>query len=127
MGACQTLHTVTAARPRVLLVDDDDDMRELLTEVLALEGFDAIPCGSAEEAAERLDDADILVTDFHLPQATGLELCERAEEQRPGMPRVVLTGDGRMEAAVSHRAAFLCKPVAIPRLVATVRALVDAG
>jgi len=62
---------------RILLVDDDQDLREALTEALAQEGLDVSAFGNAEEALEHLprQQVDLIMTDLMLPGIDGAEFC----------------------------------------------------
>jgi PAS domain S-box-containing protein len=77
----------TAAAPlSILLVEDNDDMREMTVEVLAALGYQAAAAGSGEEALALMMDAgfDVLITDVGLPGMSGYELAERARERGVG-------------------------------------------
>jgi two-component system response regulator AtoC len=108
---------------RVLLVDDDSAMGEMVGDRLARRGFEAICCCSAEEALARLgaEDFDVLVTDVMMPGASGLELCVRAAELRPALPILIVTAFGSVETVVSAIRAgahdFLHKPFEVEELV----------
>jgi CheY-like chemotaxis protein len=112
---------------RVLVVEDDADSRELLTELLAGElpeaGVEAVV--SAEEALLRADAGaplDAVVTDQTLPGLTGAELATRLKA-RPSPPVVVLvTGHSHVEGAEACDA-MLAKPLDIDRLSSTIREL----
>ena len=63
-------------REQILVVDDEEDLRNAIVEVLTLDGFEVDHAASAEEAAEKLAHTayDVLITDHNLPQRTGVEL-----------------------------------------------------
>ena len=104
-------------RPRVLVVDDNPPLCELLRLSLAAKGFLATTRPTAEAALSALSthDFDVLVTDLQLPHMDGLELCRRARSERPHLPVVVLTGHGNFDAAIAALRAgahdFITKPV----------------
>src|SRR5580658_11030219 len=113
--------------PRVLVVDDDESMCELLAAQLASHGF-----GSSFETdpARVIDsigslDVDVVVTDLKMGAVDGLELCQRLVAARPDLPVVLLTAHGTLDAAVAALRVrafdFLIKPPDIDALVATVR------
>ena len=63
--------------PRVLVVEDEPEMRDLLADNLELEGYRVAAVGSAEEALQRIDRHAfaLILLDVMLPQASGFELC----------------------------------------------------
>ena len=83
----------TAGAPRVLLVDDDPVVRELLAEELSALGYAVAQAGHAAAALGMLDPApDVLVTDFSMPGMDGLELIGEAHRRAPGLPAILVTG-----------------------------------
>ena len=63
---------------QILVVDDEEELRKAIVEILTLDGFEVDQAASAEEAAEKLSHTayDVLITDHNLPQKTGVELLE---------------------------------------------------
>ncbi len=104
-------------RGTILVVDDDLDAAEALSESLRARGFRATPEGSPSEALDyaRTGDLDVVLTDLHMPGLDGLSLCGRLVAARPDVPVVLLTGHASMEAAVGALRAgafdFVVKPV----------------
>ncbi len=102
---------------RILVVDDDPGMCELLEMALRRLSHQAVTATSGPEALQRLDesDFDIVLTDIAMAEMDGLELCQKVSELRPGLPVVVVTGQGSMESAVAALRAgaydFIEKPV----------------
>jgi two-component system response regulator GlrR len=118
---------------RVLLVDDDESMGELLEARLRTRGFAvsvALSPSRALELVER-DAFDLVVTDLMMQEMNGLELCERLAKMRPGLPVVLLTGHGTFEAAVAalrlRAYDFLTKPVDVDLLVDVAQRAVGRG
>jgi two-component system response regulator HydG len=107
---------------RVLVVDDDHEMCELLRTQLGRRGFEVAVNASADEALARLagDDFDALVTDVRMRGIDGLQLCERLRESRPDLPVLVITAFGSLDTAVAAIRAgafdFLAKPLEIEEL-----------
>ena len=60
----------TPVRPFILLVEDDDDTRELMVTLLGMSGFQTLPCRTAEEGLEQLRESpfDLVLTDYCLPR-----------------------------------------------------------
>lgn len=114
---------------RVLVVDDDIDVRELLTAALARDGHTVLAVGSAEAArAVMLDDgADVMVLDLALPDATGVELCRALRGDDSSVPILMLTAHSEVARRIESLDAgvddFLGKPFAVAELCARVRAL----
>ncbi len=79
---------------RVLLVEDDDDNRELMAEVLTVAGCTVHPVASGPEALRTLAErtVDVVVTDLGMPGMGGLELARAAKAIAPSVPVVVVTG-----------------------------------
>ncbi len=124
---------IRPVQPRVLVVDDQRDMAETLTEGLRDRGFDAIACDSSTEAAKRLgaDAIDALVTDLRMPSVDGMALLALSRQAAPERPVLVMTAYGAIETAVDaiRQGAFhyLTKPFAIEELALFLgRALDDA-
>jgi CheY-like chemotaxis protein len=71
------------ARPSILLVEDDEDIRDLLVTMLDFAGFETSPCASAEEALEQLRESpfDLVLTDYCLPHRTGGWLLTQASAE----------------------------------------------
>ena len=123
----------TATRPRVLLVDDYPDAREMYGEYLKFTGFDVIEASNGVEAVERaLDTApDIILMDLSLPIMDGWEATRRlkADQRTADIPVVALTGHAL--AGISEGAkkagcdAFVTKPCLPEDLVTEIRKVLD--
>ena len=81
---------------RILVVDDQDIIRELIQQQLAEDGHRVEIAGSGEEALAKMGDHefDLIVTDQSMPGMTGDELAVAAKDRRPGTPVILLTGFG---------------------------------
>lgn len=80
---------------KVLLVDDDADVRNLTAEMLTELGYTPIGAADAQSALTALDQSgnvDILLTDYAMPGVDGLELIERVTRERPAIRAVLMTG-----------------------------------
>ncbi|GEN05565.1 DNA-binding transcriptional response regulator, NtrC family, contains REC, AAA-type ATPase, and a Fis-type DNA-binding domains [Myxococcus fulvus] len=108
---------------RVLMVEDEREMRAMLEKGLTRRGYTPVAMGSADEALARLagEDFDVVLTDLRMPGMDGLALCERIVLNRPDIPVVVMTAFGSMETAVAAIRAgaydFVTKPIDIDALV----------
>jgi DNA-binding NtrC family response regulator len=88
---------------RLLIVDDDDDLRELLVEGLGAQGYEVVGCASAENALAALVDQrfDVIMADINLPGMNGIELCSRVIEEHPEQVVMVITAFGSMKSAIA--------------------------
>ena len=104
---------------RILVVDDDDRMRELLRDVLSRRGHEVREADSADRAIEVLRDEelDVVLSDVRMRGPSGIELCERAVAMQPGIPVIVMTAFGSLDTAVAAIRAgaydFITKPFEI--------------
>jgi CheY-like chemotaxis protein len=75
--------TGTPEGPSILLVEDDDDIRELMVTLLGMSGFHTSPCRTAEEGLEQLRESpfDLVLTDYCLPRRTGGWLLKQASAE----------------------------------------------
>ena len=131
-GAAQTASRELVARSaqaRVLLVEDQDGVRDLLTTVLQRNGFEVVSAASAEAALDiaAVSAFDLLLTDVVLPGMTGLDLARRLRAQAPAMRVLFMsgyTGDALLDTSeFGGESAFLQKPFASQSLVARLRSL----
>jgi PAS domain S-box-containing protein len=118
---------------RVLLVDDEDAILELLADVLGSEGHNVETARSGEAAMRKLDGGsyDLLITDLRLPGLDGRQLCERWSTQHPeGTRRVLITtGDTASEATREYLQRsglrYLLKPFDIEQLKSLIRSVLE--
>jgi DNA-binding NtrC family response regulator len=112
---------------KILVVEDDDQLREVILQSIGLEDFQILGVSSAEAAIERLEDEsfDILVTDINLPKMSGLDLLQQCTRLQRGIVTIVMTGFGTIDLAVEamKRGAsdFLVKPFKLGTLLAAIR------
>jgi len=78
---------------KVLVVDDEELIGELLKNLLDMSGYSPIICKNGNEALLHLDEADVLITDFNMPGMNGAELAKIAKQRRSTMPVLIMTGD----------------------------------
>jgi two-component system, OmpR family, response regulator len=114
---------------RVLLVEDDDDNRELMSEVLEAAGYEVTVAASGAEGLRLLSErsVDVLVTDVGMPGMGGLELARASKEIAPHVPVVAVTGYAEREDIARAQGnvldAVLVKPVEPDALTSAVEAL----
>jgi CheY-like chemotaxis protein len=115
-------------RLRVLLVEDDDDIRTSAYELLGMLGHDVLAVSSAEEARAALsvNSFDVLFTDVSLPGMSGVELAREAVRRIPGLRVIVASGYGSATEGLEKglSAVVLPKPYALPQIE---RALEQVG
>ena len=115
-------------KSRILVVDDDTAMRELMQLSLSKEGFDVRAAASSTDALDAAsgDDFEVIVTDIYLGDGTGLELLEHCRHHCPKAKVILITAHGTIETATSARRLgvfdYLAKPFAVESLVERVRA-----
>ncbi|MDA0180545.1 PAS domain-containing protein [Solirubrobacter phytolaccae] len=125
--------TPSAPRGRgetVLVVEDADAVRALTGRLLYAAGYQVVSVESGVVALERLEAADVLVTDVVMPGMSGVELAVKARELRPGLPVVFVsgyTGDTTVAANEDPATAFLAKPFDGDDLLREVRSTLDAA
>jgi two-component system, NtrC family, response regulator PilR len=118
-------------QPSVLIVEDDADLRETLSESLETAGFAVAQSADAASAKERLEAFayDGLVVDLHLPDTSGMSVLEEAVARYPEIKAVVMTGFGGVAEAVEamKRGAidFLIKPFQLSQLARVLESAVD--
>ena len=82
---------------RILVVDDDNDVRGLIAEVLRTFNYMVLEARSGEEAIELSREGDepidLLITDYHLPEINGPELIQRMRVHRPDLRSMLMTGE----------------------------------
>src|SRR6516225_6058127 len=82
-------------QPTVLLVEDDEATRHIMTRILVHEGYLALSAESGHDALSflraPLSPIDVVILDVHLPDVSGIDLCRRIREQHPDLPVVVCT------------------------------------
>jgi two-component system, NtrC family, response regulator PilR len=107
---------------RVLIVDDERSMREMLAILLKKEGLDVRSAGSRAEAADELarGGIDLVLTDVKLPDGDGLEILRHVRAGSPETAVVVMTAYGTTEMAVAARKlgaeAYILKPFDVDEL-----------
>jgi two-component system response regulator PilR (NtrC family) len=114
-------------QPRILVVDDEPDLLELLELTLSRMGLDTTRAESVEEAIRLLDKEpfDLCLSDMRLPDGEGLRVVEHINQRGLDVPVAVITAYGSAENAVAALKAgafdYLAKPVALEQLRALVK------
>jgi len=114
-------------QPRILVVDDEPDLLELLELTLSRMGLDTVCAQNVDEAVRLLDKEpfDLCLTDMRLPDGEGLRVVEHITQKGLDVPVAVITAFGSAENAVAALKAgafdYLAKPVALEQLRALVK------
>ena len=107
---------------RILLAEDDEDMRRFLVKALEKAGYDVVSFGNGLEAYERLKEEPfmLLLTDIVMPEMDGIELARRAAELDPDIKIMFITGFAAValnsDSAAPKNAKVLSKPVHLREL-----------
>jgi excisionase family DNA binding protein len=116
--------------PRVLVVDDEASIRDLLAKTLALAEYDVDTAADASTALTRVRAAeyDLLIADLRMPGMDGLTLIREAKRLKTDLPVIIITGfsteSSAIEAVNLGVAGYLTKPFRVPQvLAAAARAL----
>lgn len=109
--------TPTPNAQKILIVDDETEIREGLAQSVRTLGYDVTTAQSGEEAIYQLrqsKDISFVLTDFKMPGLDGLDVVREAKKTRPDLPVVMMTGFGSVHHAVNAMQAgakdYLCKP-----------------
>jgi excisionase family DNA binding protein len=113
-----------AARPRVLVVDDEASIRDLLSKTLALAEYDVDVAPDGRSALERMRmyPYDLLIADLKMPGMDGLTVIREAKRYKADLPVIIITGfsteSSAIEAVNLGVAGYLTKPFRVPQVLA---------
>lgn len=116
-------------KARILLIDDDKNIRQTLAIVLQEEGYDVDTAENGKEAIEKsfANFYNLAIVDWRLPDIEGTVLITQLKETVPKMAKIMLTGYPSMNTAIEavnqHADAFLIKPVDVEELLKKIREL----
>jgi DNA-binding NtrC family response regulator len=119
-------------KKRILIIEDDEEMRSMLREFLSEEGYDTDSIDSGSKAFVRLvrDTFDLIITDIRMPGLTGLDILPGVKKLQPDAPIIVITAFGSEE--VCHKVfargaeAYLEKPIHLEHLREIVQRMVSS-
>ncbi|HXU93445.1 MAG TPA: HD domain-containing phosphohydrolase [Gallionella sp.] len=118
-------------KPRVMVVDDDANLRKTLSDILQLKGYEAVATGSGAEgiAEAKRDFVAVALIDLMLPDMSGIEVMGKIKAGSPLTEAIILTGHAALETAIeaTNKGAFsyLLKPYKIDDLLLHIRRAVD--
>ena len=122
----------TGPTHRILVVDDEPDIRRLTSQVLIGSGFhvDAVEDGAVAWETLQLNNYDLLITDHNMPKLTGVELVKKLRSARMALPVILATGKLPVELLSQNPslqlAAMLPKPFSFEKLLGTVKEVLRA-
>ncbi len=111
----------------ILIVDDEESVRNSLAGVMRDEGYEVVLAGSGKEGIDLLHEAQpaLVLLDIAMPGMDGIETLQRLKEIRPDLPVIMVTGHGTIETAVKTTKMgaydFLVKPPALEHLTLVVK------
>jgi two-component system nitrogen regulation response regulator NtrX len=117
----------------ILIVDDEEGIRESLGDILEDEGYEVITAGTGKDALNMIDheSPDIVFLDIWLPDRDGIEILEELHSSGKGLPVVMISGHGTVELAVKATKIgaydFLEKPLSLERVLLTTQRALERG
>jgi excisionase family DNA binding protein len=123
-GGVGTQQQPRTGRHRVLVVDDEASIRELLSKTLALAEYDVDTASDATSALDRVRTGtyDLLIADLKMPGMDGLTLIRQAKRFKQDLPVIIITGfsteSSAIEAVNLGVAGYLTKPFRVPQVLA---------
>jgi EAL domain-containing protein (putative c-di-GMP-specific phosphodiesterase class I) len=111
------------ARARLLVIDDDQLMRKLLSRVLSAKGYETVVAQDGAHAKELLDlgGYDLILTDVHMPKIDGIGVLRLVRERDPDFPVILFTASPSADTAIGalqlRATAYLTKPIDPARLI----------
>jgi DNA-binding NtrC family response regulator len=115
---------------KLILVEDNADLAASMRMLLELRGYDIVCYLSAQgllEHAAELDDGDVVISDYYLPDLNGIELLKRIRAHRPAVKAILLTGSREQGIVDAARAIAGCrvefKPLDYEALDRSIRAV----
>lgn len=114
-------------KQRILVADDEPEIREVLRMMLGSEGYEIVEAGNAAEAVERAEQVDLVILDIMMPGESGIQACTRIRE-KTNVPILFLTAkSGEHDKVLGFSAGgddYLVKPFSYMELLSRVKALI---
>ena len=121
------------AKPRVLVADDDEDVRGLIVRALSATGYDVLTAANGRVAVEMLERTPVnaVVSDISMPELTGIEMLRAIRGRDPDVPVILVTGSPDMKTAIEAVALgalqYFTKPVDLEELKRVLQRAVRLG
>jgi two-component system response regulator PilR (NtrC family) len=112
---------------RILIIDDDENIRKVLQTILEDEGYVVEAADTAKKGIERSENAfyNLALIDVRLPDMEGIELLTKLRETKPKMRKIIVTGYPTLQNAVSAvnkgADAYVMKPFDVERILLTIK------
>ena len=129
-----THYAVPGRQGRVLVVDDESQVRKPIAVTLQHAGYEVLEAADGEQAIQVLNSGDnrlmvdVILCDIRMPKLDGISAIEYFQSQYPSVPVIVLTGYPDVDLALSYLRRgleYLVKPASRERLLASIRRAVD--
>lgn len=108
---------------KVLVVDDEKNIRYILSDFLSSKGFEVSLAKDGQESLDQLENEsfDLVITDIHMPRLDGIEMLKRMEKANRKEKIIIMTGDSTdrrlMELKMPHVVTWLSKPFGMDNLL----------
>jgi CheY-like chemotaxis protein len=121
--------------PRLLLIDDDDEMRSMLRRILQRAGYETLEAADGRAGLDLLrhNPVDLLITDIIMPDMEGIELILQLRQINPNLHIIAISGGGRLApenylelAKACGATNVLAKPFEIEQLLSSVKELLES-
>ena len=116
---------------RIMIIEDDEEMRSLLKDFFEEEGFETDSVSNGVDALRMFskDHFDLVITDIRMPGLTGLDILPRIRRLKPGTPVIVMTAYGgddvRRKSLERGATTYLEKPIQMSKLRTVIREMVS--
>lgn len=127
LSSADTSEYLANGAGRILVVDDEVTIRELLSQFLGAQGFECHTADSGRTAIEEIQNScfDLIISDIRMPSVTGLQLLEHVHENHPTLPVIMITAVADLETAVDAMkqgaADYITKPFDLKKVVRSVQ------
>jgi len=118
-------------RPKILIIDDEEGIREILTDILKARDFEVSAAGTGEQGLKEVAQShfNVVILDIRLPDMTGIQILERIDELSPDTQVILVTAyasvDTAVEAVRKKAYDYIAKPFKIEKLVASIEAALE--